>query len=107
MRTLYWFLGSAVAVLLVAPCAAQVAEQAGGTVIRVVTSSAPEDALMNSGSIDWKLAPPKKVSLNRTPPLFDTDEPASLEISMANVRVLRTGGKFFLQLSWHDKTRDA
>jgi hypothetical protein len=107
MRTLHWFLGSAVAALLAAPYAAQVAQPAGGTVIQVVSSSACEDALMNVGSSNWKQAPPKKISLNRTPPLFDTDEPASPEISTADVRVLRAGGKVFVQLSWHDKTRDA
>ena len=107
MRTLHWFLGSAVAALLAAPCAAQVAQPAGGTVIHVVSSSVPGDALMNVGSSNWKQAPPKKISLNRTPPLFDTDEPASPEISTADVRVLRAGGNVFVQLSWHDKTRDA
>jgi Ethylbenzene dehydrogenase len=62
---------------------------------------------MHVGSSNWKLAPPTKVSLNRTPPLFDTDEPTSPEISSADVRVLRAGGRVFVQLSWHDKTRDA
>lgn len=107
MRTSHWVLGSAVFALLVAPCVAQVTRPTGGTVIHAASLSASEDALMKVGSSNWKQAPPKRISLNRTPPLYDTDEPASSEISTADVRALRSGGKVFVQMSWHDKTRDA
>lgn len=107
MRTSRWFLWSAVVTLIVVPCAAQTAMPAAGTVISVASSSATENSILQAGSSIWNQASPKKVSLNRTPPLYDTDEPALPEIWTADVRVLRAGGKIYVQLSWHDNSRDA
>jgi hypothetical protein len=78
-----------------------------GQALRAAASSSSADTLLNSGDSAWSQIPAKRVSLNRTPPLFDTDEPASLDISSADVRVARTGGKLVVQLSWHDATHDA
>ena len=77
-----------------------------GQSLAVVTSSVSADNLLNGGAT-WNQIAVKHVALNRTPPLYDTDEPASLEISNVDVRAARTGGKLLVQLSWHDPTRDA
>jgi hypothetical protein len=49
----------------------------------------------------------KRVALNRTPPLYDTDEAATLEVSSVDVRLARVSGKLLVQLSWRDPTLDA
>ncbi len=75
--------------------------------LSVAVSSANADNLLKGDSTVWSLIAPKHVALNRTPPLYDTDEPASLEISSVDVRCARAEGKLIVQLSWHDPTRDA
>jgi complex iron-sulfur molybdoenzyme family reductase subunit gamma len=94
------------AALMVAPCSAQTAKPAAGTVISAASSSASESMILQVGSGVWSQAPPKRVSLNRTPPLYDTDEPSRVEIPTADVRLLRAGGKIYVQLSWHDNSYD-
>ena len=83
------------------------AKPVAGQSLSVAASSASVDNLLNGGSAAWNQIAVKRVALNRTPPLYDTDEPASLEISNVDVRAARTGGKLLVQLSWHDPTRDA
>jgi len=80
---------------------------AAGQSLPVSISSSSADSLLNGGPSAWAQIPTKHISLNRTPPLYDTDEPATLEISTADVRLARTGGKLIVQLSWHDATHDA
>jgi ethylbenzene dehydrogenase len=77
-----------------------------GAALSVFSSTATAGAALQANSADWARATVKKISLNRTPPLFDTDEPAAAEISTADVRCLRTGGKLYVQMSWHDTTHD-
>ena len=79
---------------------------AAGTVLPAASATAGADAILRGGSVQWSQVPARKISLNRTPPLFDTDEPAAAEISTAEVRLLRAGGRLFVQLSWHDRTHD-
>ena len=89
-------------------CAAYAADtSSAGQALRVSSSSSPAETLLNGSGSAWSQIPAKRISLNRTPPLFDTDEPATLEISTADVRVARAGGKLLVQLSWHDVTHDA
>lgn len=75
--------------------------------LSVAVSSAGADNLLKGDSTTWKQIAPKHVALNRTPPLYDTDEPAPLEISTVDVRCVRTEDKLIVQLSWRDPTRDA
>ncbi len=74
--------------------------------IRVAASSASADDILKGGAA-WNHIAPKRVGLNRTPPLYDTDEPAALEIATVDVRFTRAGDKVFAQLSWRDPTHDA
>jgi len=78
-----------------------------GQSLPVAVSSASADSLLNGGTPAWNQIAVKRVALNRTPPLYDTDEPATLEIPSVDVRTARAGGKLLVQLSWRDPTRDA
>jgi ethylbenzene dehydrogenase len=106
MRVLRWIFGLMLVVCFTVATFAQApvkSAPAGATIS--VTSSSATGALQGSSS-DWARVPVKKISLNRTPPLFDTDEPADAEITTANVRCLRASGKLYVQLSWRDTSHD-
>ena len=77
-----------------------------GQTLNATSLSATADALLN-GSAVWDQVSARRISLNRTPPLYDTDEPASLEIPVMDVRVARAGGKVLVQMSWADPTHDS
>jgi len=85
---------------------AQAGKTPAGQTLTAAPLSAPAEALL-SGSAVWDQIAAHKISLNRTPPLYDTDEPASLEIPVLDVRVARAGGKVLVQMSWLDPTQDA
>jgi hypothetical protein len=80
---------------------------AAGQSLSVAASSASADALLQDGPSAWSPIAVKHVALNRTPPLYDTDEPAAPEIQSVDVRAIRSSGKLLMQLSWHDTTHDA
>ena len=109
MRILRWMFGLMLVVGFAAACFAQAQGKSApaGAAISVASSSATAGADLQANSADWARAAVKKISLNRTPPLFDTDEPANADITTADVRCLRAGGKLYVQLSWHDTTSDA
>jgi Ethylbenzene dehydrogenase len=83
------------------------AKPIAGRSLSVAASSESVDDLLNGGSAAWNQIAVKRVALNRTPPLYDTDESATLEIPSVDVRTARAGGKLLVQLSWRDPTRDA
>lgn len=85
---------------------AQAGKPPAGQMLATTPLSAPVEALLN-GSAAWDQIPVHKISLNRTPPLYDTDEPASPEIATVDVRAVRTDGKLLVQMSWLDPTHDA
>jgi complex iron-sulfur molybdoenzyme family reductase subunit gamma len=83
------------------------AKPTAGQSLPVAGSSASVDNLLSGEPAAWNQIAVKRVALNRTPPLYDTDEPATLEIPSVDVRVARTGGNLMVQLSWRDPTHDA
>jgi len=83
------------------------AKPVAGQSLSVAALSASADNLLNGGPAAWNQIAVKHVALNRTPPLYDTDEPATLEIPSVDVRTARAGGKLLVQLSWRDPTHDA
>jgi ethylbenzene dehydrogenase len=83
------------------------AKPAAGKSLPVAVSSASADSLLSGGPAAWNQIAVKRVAMNRTPPLYDTDEPATLEISSVDVRSARAAGKLLVQLSWRDPTHDA
>jgi ethylbenzene dehydrogenase len=83
------------------------AKPAAGQSLSVAASAASADNLLGGEGVAWNQIALKHVALNRTPPLYDTDEPAAVEIPVVDVRLARARGKLLVQLSWHDPTRDA
>ena len=83
------------------------AKPVAGQSLPVAASPASVDTLLNGGPAAWNRIALKHVALNRTPPLYDTDEPAAPEIPSVDVRVVRASGKLLVQLSWRDATQDA
>lgn len=75
--------------------------------LSVAASTTSADDLLNGTAAVWNQIAVKHVSLNRTPPLYDTDEPAAAEIPIVDVRLARAAGKLLVQLSWRDVTHDA
>jgi hypothetical protein len=78
-----------------------------GQSLSVAASSASADNLLKGRSVVWNQIALKRIALNRTPPLYDTDEPAALAISSVDVRLARVSNNLFVQLSWRDPTHDA
>lgn len=108
MRIRYLTLVIAAGWLLSPGSAAQAQNKAASLQsLSVAVSSTSAENLLRGDSPGWSQIPPKHVSLNRTPPLYDTDEPATLEISTVDVRCVRAQEKLIVQLSWRDPTRDA
>ncbi len=108
MRTRQLLIIASVVLLLSSMNWAQAgAKPVAGQSLSVAASSASADTLLHGGPAAWNEIALKRVALNRTPPLYDTDEPATLEIPSVDVRTARAGGKLLVQLSWHDPTHDA
>ena len=80
---------------------------AASQTLPVTSLGGGEVALMQGDPAAWKNVPAKRVALNRTPPLFDTDEPAADEIASVDIRCARDHEKLIVQLNWHDATHDA
>jgi len=107
MRTRQLVIVTSACLLLSTTWAQTGAKPAAGQFLSVAASSASADNLLNGGPAKWNQIAVKHVALNRTPPLYDTDEPATLEIPSVDVRTARAGGKLLVQLSWRDPTHDA
>ncbi len=75
--------------------------------LSIATSAAGAESLLKGDASAWNQIPPKHIALNRTPPLYDTDEPAALEIPTLDVRCVRTENKLIVHLAWHDSSHDA
>jgi hypothetical protein len=87
--------------------AAEEGRPAAGQILSVAVSSASAESLLAGGPGEWSQTAARRVALNRTPPLYDTDEPAGLEIGSLDVRLARSGGKLLVNLEWSDATQDA
>jgi hypothetical protein len=83
------------------------AKPVAGQTLSAVASPSTVENLLNGGPAAWNRVAVKHIALNRTPPLYDTDEPAALEIPTVDVRLARADGKLLVQLSWRDATHDA
>ena len=108
MRVTRW--GQAL-VILAWTCGVSVGQEslkpnAAGQVIPVTNSIAEAGALLEGDAASWKQAQVRRVSLNRTPPLYDTDKPAANEVPVVEVSSLRAAGKLYVHLAWRDGTRD-
>ena len=93
MRTRQLVIVASACFLLSTTWAQTEAKPAAGQSLSVAASSASADNLLNGGPAAWSQIAAKHVALNRTPPLYDTDEPATLEISIVDVRLARVSRK--------------
>jgi len=75
--------------------------------LTAATGSADAATLNDPLAVTWQSIPPKKIALNRTPRLYETDPPSELEISEIEVSTVRAGGKLMVRMSWRDPTEDA
>jgi hypothetical protein len=78
-----------------------------GAAVAVAESKPAPTQQVTVGTVDLKSAPVQKIALNRTPPLFDTDEPATPQIATVDVRALRASGKLQVQMTWRDASNDS
>lgn len=99
-----------VLVLVAAPTGQAASQPADAPAANLTVSTAasqlPAEALLDPTATAWENIASRQVALNRTPPLYDTDPPADSEISSAEVRVARAGGKLLVHLAWKDATDD-
>ncbi|HVP42503.1 MAG TPA: ethylbenzene dehydrogenase-related protein [Terriglobales bacterium] len=93
-------------VVLATLAGAQAGRTTAGQTLNATALPVPAGALLD-GSAAWSQVPVHRISLNRTPPLYDTDEPATLEVAVLDARVARAGGKLLVQMSWADPTQDS
>jgi len=100
---------SALALLLCLGAAAAYAADvpAAGQALRVVASTSSAEELLHGGPAAWAQVPARRVGLNRTPPMFETDDLPALDINSTDVKVARTSGKLLVQVTWKDATHDA
>jgi hypothetical protein len=96
-----------IVLLTVLVCAQNKTKAVAGQSLAVAASTASADRLLNGSPAVWNQIPVRRIALNRTPPLYDTDEPATLEIPSVDVRLARAGAKLLVQLNWRDATHDA
>jgi hypothetical protein len=74
--------------------------------VSATASQLPAEALLDPTAPAWENIASREVALNQTPPLYDTDPPADAEISSAELRAARAGGKLLVHLAWKDTTDD-
>ena len=68
-------------------------------------------APVNGAALDpsapaWKATPSTTLSLQRTPLLYPTDQPTTLDIPTVQIQILRAPGHVYARLEWKDKTQD-
>jgi len=77
-----------------------------GLSLSSAAATVPAQTLLNPLATDWAKIPSQRIALNRTPPLYDTEAPATLEIPYVDVRLARAEGKLIVQMVWRDATQD-
>jgi len=77
-----------------------------GLSLHASDATASAQTLRNPMAPDWTRIPSQRIALNRTPPLYDTEVPAALEIPYVDVRLARAEGKLIVQMIWRDATQD-
>jgi DMSO reductase family type II enzyme heme b subunit len=64
-------------------------------------------ALMDPGNAAWQSIQARRIALNRTPRIFETEPPSDLEIPEIEVRLVRAGSKLVVRLNWRDASEDS
>jgi complex iron-sulfur molybdoenzyme family reductase subunit gamma len=79
---------------------------AANLTLPTAASSASPETLLDPEATAWQQFTVRRLALNRTPPLYDTDPPAALEIPIVEVRLARAQGNLLVHLSWRDSSAD-
>ncbi len=76
--------------------------------LTLAVAAGPVDAraLIDTDDAAWQSIPARRIALNRTPRLYETEPPSDLEIPEIEVRVARAEGKLLVRLNWHDSSED-
>jgi len=69
--------------------------------------SAFAQSALDPGAAEWKSAASMSLTLHRTPPLYPTDAPSTMEIPSVQVQFIHNPSGNFARLEWADKTHDA
>lgn len=80
---------------------------AANLILPAATTSESPAVMADPAASAWQGIPARRLALNRTPPLYDTDPPAELDIPFVEVRLARVGGKLWVHLTWRDASQDA
>jgi len=72
----------------------------------VPVAQSSTDGMLDPAAAAWRSVTPATISLQRTPMLFPTDQPAALEIPSVELRMVRGGGKMLARLEWADPSRE-
>ena len=73
----------------------------------VCCAAAVAQTALDPAAAVWKSAAPVVLALHRTPPLYPTDDPASLEIPSVQAQIIHGAAGNFVRLEWADRTHDA
>lgn len=92
--------------LFAAPVGIRSADPPVNLVLPARSSAVPADTLLDPEAAEWQGIPAQRVGLNRTPPLYETDPPAVLEVSWVDVRIARAGRQLIVHLTWLDAAAD-
>ena len=65
------------------------------------------EAALDPASPVWKSAELVSLSLQRTPLLYPTDTPATLDITVVKLQLVRGPGAVFAKIEWSDPTHDS
>lgn len=95
-----------VGVVFGAPSGIRSADPPANLVLPARSSTVPADTLLDPEAAEWQGIAAQRVGLNRTPPLYETDPPATLEFPWVDVRVARAGGQLLVHLTWLDAAAD-
>ena len=73
----------------------------------ICSAAALAQNTLDPAAADWKSAPSLVLALHRTPPLYSTDAPATVEIPSVQAQIVHSPAGNFVRLEWADKTHDA
>jgi DMSO reductase family type II enzyme heme b subunit len=72
----------------------------------ICSAAALAQNALDPAAAEWKSAAPVVLALHRTPPLYPTDAPATIEIPSVQAQIIHSAGGNFVRLEWADKTHD-
>jgi hypothetical protein len=75
--------------------------------IHVAESRNKVKALLDPSAADWNQATPTRILLNRTPRVYQTEQPFTGKIPGLEARAFRAEGKLVVRLEWDDATKNA